>query len=171
MTLDVFVFYGAAFLVLLGASMVLVLANPLRAAMALILSLGGLSVVYLLLHAQFVAVMQLLVYAGAILVLFVFVIMLLNLEDPATKRSWPWVAAIFVGIGACAFGLAHGLGVKSDMFSKSGSPMVNSLPKDFGSVEQVGMQIMTDFVLPFEMLSVLLLVAVVGAVVISKKRL
>jgi NADH-quinone oxidoreductase subunit J len=169
--MDVFVFYAAALIVLLGASMVLVLANPLRAAMALILSLGGLAIVFLLLHAQFVAVMQLLVYAGAILVLFVFVIMLLNLEDPPIKRGWPWVAAIFVGIGATAFGLAHGLAVKGDMFSKSGSPMVNAVPKDFGSVEQVGMQIMTDFVLPFEMLSVLLLVAVVGAVVISKKRL
>jgi NADH-quinone oxidoreductase subunit J len=169
--MDVFVFYGAAALTLLGASLVLVLANPLRAAMALILALGSLSVVYLLLHAQFVAVMQLLVYAGAILVLFVFVIMLLNLEEAKARRSWPWLFAVFFGVGVCAYGLARGLGVKGDQFSKTGQPMMNALPKDFGSVEQVGMQIMTDFVLPFEMLSVLLLVAVVGAVVISKKRL
>lgn len=169
--MDAFVFYGAAAVVLLGASMVLVLANPLRAAMALILSLGGLAVVYVLLHAQFVAVMQLLVYAGAILVLFVFVIMLLNLEDPAIKRSWHWVAGAFVGIGAISFVLARGLHVQADAFTKSGKPMFNALPAGFGSVEQVGEQIMTTFVLPFEMLSVLLLVAVVGAVVISKKRL
>lgn len=169
--MDVFLFYAVAALVLLGASMVLVLSNPLRAAMALIMSLGGLAVVYLLLHAQFVAVMQLLVYAGAILVLFVFVIMLLNLEDPPTKRGWHWVLGAFVGIGAVSFLLAHGLRVQNDGFTKTGKPMLNSIPAVFGTVEQVGEQIMTTFVLPFEMLSVLLLVAVVGAVVISKKRL
>ena len=169
--MDVFVFYAAAAITLLGASMVLVLANPLRAAMALILSLGALSVIYVLLHAQFVAVMQLLVYAGAIIVLFVFVIMLLNLEDPKTRRSWPWVAGVFAVIGGLSYGLARGLMVDDNQFITSGPPHVNALSKDYGTVEQVGREIMTTFVLPFEMLSVLLLVAVVGAVVISKKRL
>ncbi len=168
--MDVFVFYAVAALVLLGASMVLVLANPLRAAMALIVALGGMSVIYVLLHAQFAAVMQLLVYAGAIIVLFVFVIMLLNLEDPPTKRSWPWVAGVFVGVGAVAFALARGLSVSDSAFTLATRP-AERMGTDFGSVEQVGMQIMKEFVLPFEMLSVLLLVAVVGAVVISKKRL
>jgi NADH-quinone oxidoreductase subunit J len=170
--MDVVMFYLAAFVTLVGAVMVLVLKNPLRAALALILSLGGLALVYVLLHAQFVAVMQLLVYAGAILVLFVFVIMLLNLEDPPGKgRGLPWVAGALVLLGGGAAVLARVLALKDTAFSKGDSPVVNALQKDFGSVEQIGMQIMTDFVLPFEMLSVLLLVAVVGAVVISKKRL
>lgn len=170
--MDVVLFYMAAAVVLLGAAMVLVFPNPLRAAMALIMSLGGLSVVYVLLHAQFVAAMQLLVYAGAILVLFVFVIMLLNLESVVRKRrGFPVVMAVAVGVGAVAFAFAHALGLQSDGFSQGGNKLLRQLPKDFGSVEQVGMQIMTDFVLPFEMLSVLLLVAVVGAVVIAKKRL
>ena len=169
--MDVFVFYGAAAIVLLGASMVLVLSNPLRAAMALILSLGGLSVIYVLLHAQFVAVMQLLVYAGAIIVLFVFVIMLLNLEDPAVKRGWAYVGGAFVGVGAVSYGIARAIGVTNDSAFVFATKAKEGMGKDFGTVEQVGMQIMTEFVLPFEMLSVLLLVAVVGAVVISKKRL
>ncbi len=170
--MDVVMFYIAGFITLLGATMVLVLKNPLRAAMSLILALGGLALVYLLLHAQFVAVMQLLVYAGAILVLFVFVIMLLNLEEPkGTMRGLPWIIATFVLMGGIGAVLARALAVPNDAYSKTGQIVVNALPSEFGTVEQIGAQIMTDFVLPFEMLSVLLLVAVVGAVVISKKRL
>jgi len=170
--MDAVMFYFAASVTLLGAVMVLVLKNPIRSAMALIMSLGGLALVYVLLHAQFVAAMQLLVYAGAILVLFVFVIMLLNLESPTGKlRGWPWVLATFVLVFGVSVVLARSLHMQAEHFSHTDHPVVNALPGGFGSVEQVGMQIMTDFVLPFEMISVLLLVSVVGAVVISKKRL
>jgi NADH-quinone oxidoreductase subunit J len=165
-----FLFYVAAVVTLGGALLVLILPNPLRAAMAMIASLCGLSVVYLMLHAQFVAVMQILVYAGAILVLFVFVIMLLNLEDTGKKRSLlAWVGA--AGLMVFSVLVVHWLGVGRLGFSVTGDNPVRVLPKDFGSVEVIGQQILGDFVLPFEMLSVLLLVAVVGAVVISKKRL
>ena len=146
--MDVFIFYLAGFIALLGASMVLVLKNPLRAAMALIVSLGGLSLVYLLLHAQFVATMQLLVYAGAILVLFVFVIMLLNLEDPKGKRRGvSFVASTMVLITGVALVATRVLRVKDDSFTTDGAPIASALPLDFGTVERVGMQIMTDFVI------------------------
>jgi len=165
-------FYIAAFVTLLGAVMVLVLPNPIRSALALILSLAGLSVVFLLLHAQFVAVMQVLVYAGAIMVLFIFVIMLLNLEmheDP--RRGAIMTAVATVLFGGVALLLARGLGHTSFARANEASNVIHALPQDFGGVEQVGMLILSDLVLPFEMLSLLLLVAILGAVVIAKKRL
>lgn len=167
------VFYLAAAITLLGASMVLVLPNPLRAAMALIVALGGLSVVYLMLHAPFVAVMQILIYAGAIIVLFVFVIMLLSMPESAARRGAGLVLGAGVAIAALALGVARGFDLGRLSFARSGEnpALVRALPGDFGTVEQVGNQILTDFVLPFEMISVLLLVAVLGAVVIAKKRL
>lgn len=168
------IFYLAAFAALGGAVLVLVLPNPIRAAMALITSLSALSVVYLMLHAQFVAVMQLLVYAGAIMVLFVFVIMLLNLQQIGAAHRSNWVAAAVTAvISAFAFASARAMGVAGTSFAKPGETpnLVRALPSQFGSVEQVGELLLRDLVLPFEMLSLLLLVAVVGAVVIAKKRL
>jgi len=165
-------FYIAAFVTLVGAVMVLVLPNPIRSALALILSLAGLSVVFLLLHAQFVAVMQLLVYAGAIMVLFIFVIMLLNLEmhtDP--RRGAIMTAVATIVFGGVAFLLARGLGHTSFAHGNEASNVIHALKPEFGGVEQIGMLILSDLVLPFEMLSLLLLVAILGAVVIAKKRL
>lgn len=168
------VFYIAAFAALLGAVMVLVLPNPIRSAMALIMSLSAMSVIYLMLHAQFVAVMQLLVYAGAIMVLFVFVIMLLNLQQLGfAHRGWWVTGAVTVAIATASFAGARALGVSNMSFARSGETpnLVRALPDQFGSVEQVGELLLRDLVLPFEMLSLLLLVAVLGAVVIAKKRL
>jgi NADH-quinone oxidoreductase subunit J len=168
------VFDIVAAITLAGAVMVLVLPNTLRAAMSLILSLGGLSIIYLLLHAEFVAVMQLLVYAGAIMVLFVFVIMLLNLDAPEIAwRNWMAVGGITVILGGVAYALSMAMRSGALSFARANEAphVVHALGQDFGSVEQIGKLILTDLVLPFEMLSLLLLVAIVGAVVIAKRRI
>jgi len=166
-------FYVAAALVLIGATLVLTTPNPLRAAVALILSLGSLSVIYLLLRAEFVAVMQLLVYAGAIIVLFVFVIMLLNIQgqiEASSKRIALTTTLIlsFVLFFACV--LSH-LFLANQLPMAEAPTLKNSVVFNFGSVESLAGVVLGHYAIPFEMLSILLLVAVLGAVAIAKKRL
>lgn len=159
-------FYILAAIAVLGAACVLTIRSPIKAAIALIVSLGSLSAIYVLLNAQFVAVMQLLIYAGAIIVLFVFVIMLLNLQEPIMKpRSWLWAFALGSVIVFAACFLTRWL-VGSVNYQS-----VVTVSPGFGSVEQVGQAVLVEYALPFEVLSLLLLVSVVGAVVLAKKRL
>ena len=162
MTATIF-FDLAAVVTLLGAVMVLVLPNTLRAAMALILALGGLSVVFLMLHAEFVAVMQLLVYAGAIMVLFVFVIMLLNAGvEEQTKGSR---VALLFGVPGMLIG---SLLVAWVVLRHSGTEAVaaGAMP---GPPKAIGNQLFHEFLLPFEITSILILIAIMGAVVLASK--
>ena len=123
--------------------------------------------IYLLAHAEFIAAIQVIVYAGAIMVLFLFVIMLLNLHEdrPAMVRVGMRGVAGFVGtlffLGVVHF-LVHSLGA---------TPPVAAVPQGFGSIEQLAESLFTRGLLPFEVTSILLLVAIVGAVVLAKRKL
>jgi NADH-quinone oxidoreductase subunit J len=137
--------------------------SPLRAALALIVALCLQAVLYVLLDAPFVAAMQVLVYAGAIMVLFLFVIMLLNLGPDATRRpAYLAVSKVFGGV-AMVYLLWHIFwpALHSDGVGK----VVD------GSVRHIGYLLLTDFLFSFEAISVLLLVSVVGAIVFGMKRL
>lgn len=157
------VFWSFALLALLGALGVLFAKNPIHAALALILVLLSTAGLYGLQNASFVAIMQVLVYAGAIMVLFVFVIMLLNVQREelilrrhAVKKAIAAVLALGIGAGLITQLLA-----------------VTITPKgrggEFGSLENIGAQLFSGYMLPFELLSLVLLVAIVGAVMIAKK--
>src|SRR5262249_1035174 len=121
------------------------------------------ALLYVLLDAGFVAAMQVLVYAGAIMVLFVFVIMLLNLGSEASRPAYLSVAKV-LGSGACVY---LGVRVAQDVRVLMGAA---GKPID-GSVAAIGRLLLTDYLFGFEAISVLLLVAVVGAVVLGLKRL
>jgi NADH-quinone oxidoreductase subunit J len=143
--------------------------NPLRAALALIVALANLAVLFVLLDAPFVASMQVLVYAGAIMVLFLFVIMLLNLGPDAAQR--PAYLAVSKALG----GLAAVYFVGRILVATLGRPGVGYVshvgPALDGSVKHIGTLLMTDYLFNFEAISVLLLVAVVGAVTMGLKRM
>ncbi len=139
--------------------------NPVRSALNLVANFFALAVLYLFLYAQFVAAVQIIVYAGAIMVLFLFTIMLLNLGSPAEladrgeiKRPITWgLALLFVIV------LAGGV------FARLGE--AQPAHDDMGTVQMVGKFLFTDWVYPFELTSILLLIAIVGAIVMAKRRL
>jgi NADH-quinone oxidoreductase subunit J len=159
-----FLFFGGLMLV---ASIGVVLArNPVYAAMNLVAAFFFMAGVYVLLAAHLIAFMQVLVYAGAVMVLFLFVIMLLSVTDEmhglARTRVMQWAGALgALGI----FGL-----LVAAVWNVSGGNLAAVSP-DFGTVKAVGQVLYTQYLLPFEATSLLLLVAIVGAVVVAKERI
>jgi NADH-quinone oxidoreductase subunit J len=139
--------------------------HPINSALSLIVVMGSLAVLYLLLGAEFVAAVQLIVYAGAIMVLFVFVIMLLNagIEERtpgstvATLIGVPGVAAL---IGLCVFVFAHG------RIGRAGY----AIGEFHASAQDIGRLLFQDYLLPFEVTSVLVLIGIMGAVVLAKRE-
>lgn len=145
--------------------------NPLYAALALVVSFFFMAGLYVMLLAHLMAVLQIMVYAGAIMVLFLFVIMLLNLRDEELGDERFTVAK---GVGALAVGFiavkAIGLvTAASDAAAATFTP-VESM-KTLGTVDQMGDLLFRQFLFPFELTSILLLVAIVGAVVLAKRTL
>jgi NADH-quinone oxidoreductase subunit J len=169
MTGEIFVFGLFATLAVVAAGGVIVSRNPVYAAMNLVAAFFFLAGIYVLLVAHLVAFMQILVYAGAVMVLFLFVIMLLSIGDEhlVKERTKPMQ---LVGVLFGAVGLAAVLGAAiTEAGERIGDmPPVNAT---FGTVKAVGSVLFTDYLLPFEATSLLLLVAIVGAVVVAKERI
>ena len=149
-----------------GAVNLLVQRHPINSALSLVVVMGALALIYLLLGAEFVAAIQLIVYAGAIMVLFVFVIMLLNAG--AEERTRGSHIALFVGVpgvivlaGTVAWLLVHSSG-------QLGSVAISA--SDFGETHSIARLLFRNFLLPFEVTSVLILIAIMGAVVLGKRE-
>ncbi|MCH8843434.1 MAG: NADH-quinone oxidoreductase subunit J [SAR324 cluster bacterium] len=163
-------FYLFAVLATVGAVSVLLIRSPVYCALALVGTFFCLAAIYVLLSSEFVAAVQLLVYAGAIMVLFLFVIMLLNLKSDqpfALKFSIPKIIGLAVTVGI----LAQLIGVLNSPAAKvgpSGEYTIERVSAE-GATEVVGRLLFTEYVLPFEIISILLLVAVIGAVVLAKR--
>lgn len=140
--------------------------NPVRSALYLVLVLFSVAVLFLTLHATFIAAVQIIVYAGAIMVLFIFVIMLLNLGTPEriVDRLKPqrWLSAIL--------GLVV-IGVLASVIAALPAHSV-SLPASLTGPSEIGVKLFTaDWLFPFEVVSILLLVAAVGAIMLAKRRI
>ena len=157
-------FYAFAALAVLCGVLMLVSRNPVNSAMFLVLTMGTLAALFVLLHAFFLAAIQILVYAGAVMVLFLFVIMLLDLKVEERRRIkvFGWVAAV-ISVGAILW----------IFFKSMAASTLNANPSpDFkAGTLQLGQLLFTQYLLPFEIVSVLLLVAMVGVVLLSKKDL
>jgi NADH-quinone oxidoreductase subunit J len=156
-------FYLISVLLVLSSLMVVFLRNVIHCALALVVALFLIAVLFVMLHAPMVGVLQVLVYAGAIMVLFLFVIMFLNPTTPEPRRKLWWG---FVSLGALL--LAGGLAALLSNGTPSADPVAAT--EIFGSPEMLGKSLFTEFVLPFEIASVLLLVAIIGAVVLAKRE-
>lgn len=138
--------------------------NPVTSAMFLVLALGGMAGLFVLLQAYFVAAVQLLVYAGAVMVLFLFVIMLLDLKAEAQRRP-NWVR---LGAGSLAVAGLTWLLLRAVLTTDLGRASAGTVEGDPGPV---GRLLFSQHLLPFELVAVLILVATVGVVVLSKKEL
>jgi len=162
--IQILFFFFAA--VAVGAAInVLVQRHVLYSALSLILMLTAMSVLFILLRADFLAVIQVIVYAGAIMVLFVFVIMLLNLphdEDGADRLRW----LKFIGIPLVLFFLFLVTATLSNVEAGNATQT-----RFVGSPQAIGQSLFTDYLLPFEVTSLLILIALLGAIVFAKKDL
>lgn len=162
-----YIFFALAAVALVSGVLVVFQTHPLRSALWLIVNFFAVAGIYLLAQAEFIAAIQIIVYAGAIMVLFLFVIMLLNLRQPEEEALRPRMGQKLAGIalaGLTAFTLIYG-------FSKAKVPLGQPAPPGLGNTESIARLLFTDYLLPFEVTSVLLLVAIVGAVVLAKSKL
>ena len=164
MTIGQVYFYLCAAMALFGALAAVAAKSPVRAAMGLLVMVLAVAGLFLSLDAQFLAAIQLVVYAGAIVVLFLFVIMLLGHAPLEGVGEGSLAARVLGATGFGALGLAAML-----LSARNAAPTsFPALPQGFGSVGEVGRLMFTQTLLPFELSSALLMVAVVGAVAVSK---
>lgn len=160
-------FYLFAFVAVATAIYVVAARNPIHSALSLIGTFFALAAIYVLLSAHLLAAIQILVYAGAIMMLFVFVIMLLNLKDEDFGAPRPTLMKI---AGASALGLGGVVLAWRVLRNVGGTTDLASLP-DFGTTAGVGRLIYSTYLLPFEVTSLLLLISIVAAVVVAKAKI
>lgn len=167
--MQIILFALMALVIVVGCIGVVATKNPVRAALMLVSNFFALAVIYVMLFAQFVAAAQVIVYAGAIMVLFVFTIMLLNLSSDVPLSSPSSLRTPFiVGLGSMLF-IVLTLGIFR--YFGNAASVADATNNTVGTVETVGKFLFTKWVYPFELTSILLLVAVIGAVVMAKRRI
>ncbi len=161
------IFFYFAAVILVSAVLMITRRNPVHSVMLMLLLFFHIAGVFVLLNAEFLAAVQLIVYAGAILILYLFVVMLLNVDREVTaaraNRFWPWMAAF----GALIAGEVILLISRGTFPAEAGQPM--RLATGNG-VMQLGELLYQKYLVPFEVASIILLVGLVGAVMLAKKR-
>jgi NADH-quinone oxidoreductase subunit J len=165
-TITQWIFGVLSFLSIMFALMVVFSRNPVNSVLYLVLTFFCISGHYLLLNAQFLAVVHIVVYAGAIMVLFLFVIMLMNLNQDSEPQK-TWLTKIIAGVagGMMLFVLVGSLkGSEHLGLNSYGSSQI-------GLVKNLGKVLFTEFLFPFEIASILLLAALVGSIMIGKKEI
>jgi NADH-quinone oxidoreductase subunit J len=168
--LDTVLFYSFAALVLGGGIFTITRRSAMHAAISLIVALMGVAGIYLLQAAEFLFAVQIVLYVGGIMLLFLFVIMLVNLDEAARmkqfNRAWPIGLLAVAGVAAeGAYFFHRGIG---SLHAAEGAPVAVATA---GNTETLADSLFSQYLLPFEIASVLLLVALVGAVIMAKKRI
>ncbi len=162
-----FLFYVFAFLMLVFGAAVILNRNPIASALSLVICFMGLSALFISLDAFFIGIIQVLVYAGAVMVLFLFIIMLLDLRAEALRKI-NYVAVAGGTAVALAFLLQVCFVVKQLSAAREPFPVLSGKTDD---VHNIGHLLFTNFNLPFQIIGVLVLVATIGVVVLSKRQL
>lgn len=158
------IFYFLSFLAILSSLMVIFAKNPIHSVLYLIITFFAIAGHYIMLNAQFLAVVHIIVYAGAIMVLFLFVIMFLNLN----ADTEPQKSNLVKFAGVVSGGLLFLILIAS---MKGAASVTNDSPNlEIGLIKHLGVVLFRDFLLPFEMVSVLFLAALIGAVMLGKKE-
>jgi NADH-quinone oxidoreductase subunit J len=161
-----YLFFGFALLAVLGALGLILFKHPMNGAMSFVMTLISLAGLYALLSAKLIFAIQLIVYAGAIMSLILFIIMFLNIQEkdlPLDPNRWFYLAGGVIVVAPIA-----GLLIK--ITKTLPATEVTVFEDGFGGVKEVGQLLFTQWLLPFEIVSILLLVALVGAVVLAGKR-
>lgn len=166
-----YLFYIVAAITVTTAVYLIFEKNPVFGALYLIQTMVSLAVLYILLEAQFVAAVQIIVYAGAIMVLFLFVIMLLNLDIKEEARNalpFQRIPAILMGIGLFT---VICIVIRSKLLQGKQDQYTTAYVQSIGNTKLIGNLLFTDYLLPFEITSILLFVAAIGAIMLAKRKL
>jgi len=161
-------FYACAIVALVGAIATVAAKNPIRGAMGLMTTILAVAGIFLALHAHFLAAIQLIVYAGAIVVLFIFVIMLLgpsatSSRDHRGRITRTFGGGLFMLLSAAALYLVARPGWNH-------AYKLSNYPSDFGTIDALGRTLFTDYLVPFELSSALLMVAIIAAVAVARGK-
>jgi len=159
-------FFYFAIVIAAAAVFVVAVRNPIYSALSLLIMFFHVAGLYVTLHAEFLAAVQIIVYAGAILVLYLFVVMLLNLRhDDRYHRQWPMAAAVGVTLVIEAIVLTAMKGWTSPLVAAGTETTVGGA----GNAEAIGDVLYSTYLFPFEVASLILLVAMIGAIILAKK--
>jgi NADH-quinone oxidoreductase subunit J len=162
-------FFVLAALMIVSAAGVVLVQHPVRSAMCLVSTLFLQAVMFIFLDADFVAALQVVVYAGAIMVVFLFVIMLLNLQQEEPERRRGRLGVALGGSAVFALGLLYSINKAGTLLPGPG--MGTDMPAGFGSIESVGLRLFSQYLLQFEITGLLMLAGVIGAVVLAKRKI
>jgi len=169
MTFEALIFYALAALLVLAATAVITVRNPVHAAMFLVLSFVASSGLWLTLEAEFLAIALVLVYVGAVMVLFLFVVMMLDLhaipEREGFTRYLP-VALLVAGLVVAVMAMMVG----QRYFGLEHMPAPERVAADYSNIRELGLQLYTTYVYPFEIAAVILLVAIVAAIALTLRQ-
>lgn len=165
--MDLIIFLAFAIVAVVCAINVVVQSHPISSALSLVGVMGSLAMIYLQLGGEFIAAAQIIVYAGAVMVLFIFVIMLLN-AGAETRTGRSMIAGVLGGPLLIAFLLLAAYFVERWY---PGNPLVKFGEWHGGTAQAIGMALFTSYLLPFEITSLLVLIAIIGAVVLARKEL
>jgi NADH-quinone oxidoreductase subunit J len=167
--LDTALFYIFAVMTLIGAVLTITRRNAVHSAISLIVSLLGVAGLYLMQQAEFLFAVQIVLYVGGIMVLFLFVIMLVNLDQAAKEKQFngQWIAGL-AAVAAVAAELAYFLYKGGPNAFHIETVTAVATPDALGNTEIIAQSLFSEYLLPFEVASLLLLVAVVGSVVMAK---
>ncbi len=169
MTFQAFIFYFFAAVLLFAALRVITARNPVHAALFLVLAFFTSAAIWLLLQAEFLAIALVLVYVGAVMVLFLFVVMMLDI-NLARMREGFWNYLPLGAFVALLLVAEMALVLLGGYFGLSGSPPPSPLPEGYSNTKELGRLIYTEYVYPFEIAAVILLVAIVAAIALTFRR-
>ena len=162
---EIIIFAALAIIAIGSAVMMIVTRNAVHSAIFLVVVMASLSIFFLGLSAPFVAMVQVAVYAGAIMVLFLFVIMLLGAEKIGARSTFPWQTPIAILLALAVLGIGGFLLFSSQPIAVQNLPTAQIVQ---GSAEAIGQSLFSTYLFPFEATSILLLVAMIGAVVLVR---
>ncbi|MCJ7534210.1 MAG: NADH-quinone oxidoreductase subunit J [Anaerolineales bacterium] len=169
MTSDFLLFIVLAVVAVASALSMLLSRNAVYSALFLVINFATIAVFFLLLGSPFLAMAQVTIYAGAIMVLFLFVIMLLGAEPLSQDESLPWQRPVAIILGVVLL-VETGIIGYSLGFQEGLLPSFTSFASDYASPGDIGILLFNEYLLPFEITSVLLLVAMIGAIVLTRNQ-
>ena len=169
MAFDKIVFYSFAAILVYAATRVITVRNPVHAALHLVLAFFTCAALWLLLEAEFLAITLVLVYVGAVMVLFLFVVMMLDINtSPTTEGFIKYLPVGLTVAGLMLFEMY--LVVRSEYFDAEHMPTPTARVADYSNTRELGSTLYTDYVYPFEIASVILVVAIIAAIVLTMRK-
>ena len=167
--IELTIFYFFAAMLVISAVMVITVRNPVHAALFLILSFFSSAAIWMLMEAEFLAIALVLVYVGAVMVLFLFVIMMLDINLAPLREGFTRYLPVGIFV-ALLMAVSMGLIVKSDYFNTTATYSSTSHGADYSNTTELGRALFTDYLYPFEIAGAILLVAIIAAIALTMRK-